>query len=167
MPLVLVLTMFGISLPELIVILAIALIVVGPDKLPGLARSLAKGVMEMKKTLNQVKESLTEENETIRTIQHDLHTAADGLRTKFIESDYAEQGPTSSPATQDSKEEIIDMEPEARAIEAELRDPYESAAEEIEVIEAPAADRQEEQPQPDPPAAATSGESSGAGPQAA
>ena len=34
--------MFGIGLPELILIMAVALIVVGPDKLPGLARSLAK-----------------------------------------------------------------------------------------------------------------------------
>ena len=57
--------MFGIGLPEMIVIFAVALIVVGPDKLPGLARSLAKGIMEMKKTLNQFKENLTEENEEL------------------------------------------------------------------------------------------------------
>ena len=58
--------MFGIGLPEMIVIFAVALIVVGPDKLPGLARSLAKGMLEMKRTLNQVKESLTEEGEELK-----------------------------------------------------------------------------------------------------
>ncbi|RUM38613.1 MAG: twin-arginine translocase subunit TatB, partial [Desulfobulbus sp.] len=47
--------MFGIGLPEMIVIMAVALIVVGPDKLPELARSLAKGLNEFKKTMNQVK----------------------------------------------------------------------------------------------------------------
>jgi sec-independent protein translocase protein TatB len=40
--------MFGIGLPEMIVIMAVALIVVGPDKLPELARSLAKGIGEIR-----------------------------------------------------------------------------------------------------------------------
>ena len=35
--------MFGIGLPELILIMAVALIVVGPQKLPELAKALGKG----------------------------------------------------------------------------------------------------------------------------
>ena len=50
--------MFGIGLPEMILILALALIVVGPDKLPELARSVAKGVLELKKTVSSLKENL-------------------------------------------------------------------------------------------------------------
>jgi sec-independent protein translocase protein TatB len=50
--------MFGIGLPELILIMAIALIVVGPDKLPDLAKSLGKGIMELKKAAAGLKESL-------------------------------------------------------------------------------------------------------------
>ena len=69
--------MFGIGLPEMIVIFAVALIVVGPDKLPGLARSLAKGLMEMKKTLNQVKENLTQEGEALDSVQTDLRKTAE------------------------------------------------------------------------------------------
>jgi len=53
--------MFGIGLPELILIMAVALIVVGPEKLPDLARSLAKGVVELKKAANSLKESLNVE----------------------------------------------------------------------------------------------------------
>jgi sec-independent protein translocase protein TatB len=53
--------MFGIGLPEILIILAVALIVVGPDKLPELARSLAKGIMELKKTANSLRDNIQEE----------------------------------------------------------------------------------------------------------
>lgn len=52
--------MFGIGLPELILIMAVALIVVGPDKLPELARSLGKGIVELKKAASSLKESFDE-----------------------------------------------------------------------------------------------------------
>jgi len=55
--------MFGIGLPELILILAVALIVVGPDKLPELAKSLGKGIVELKKAASTLKDSLDEEDE--------------------------------------------------------------------------------------------------------
>ncbi len=53
--------MFGIGLPELILILGIALIVVGPDKLPEMAKSIAKVMLDLKKTASALKESLNEE----------------------------------------------------------------------------------------------------------
>lgn len=55
--------MFGIGLPELILILAVALIVVGPEKLPELAKSLGKGIVELKKAASSLKESLNEDDE--------------------------------------------------------------------------------------------------------
>jgi len=53
--------MFGIGLPELILILGIALIVVGPDKLPEMAKAIAKVMLDLKKTASSLKESLHEE----------------------------------------------------------------------------------------------------------
>ncbi len=72
--------MFGIGLPELILILALALIVVGPDKLPDLARSVAKGVLDLKKTANSLKESLTEHGNPLDDIKPELEEAAKALK---------------------------------------------------------------------------------------
>jgi sec-independent protein translocase protein TatB len=104
--------MFGIGLPEMIVIFAVALIVVGPDKLPGLARSLAKGLMEMKKTLNQVKENLTQEGETLDSVQQDLRKTAAELREKMIDADPDSWRRAAGPADKEHEENVIDVEPE-------------------------------------------------------
>ena len=72
--------MFGIGLPELILILALALIVVGPDKLPDLARSVAKGVLDLKKTANTLKESLNEHGNPLDDIKPELEDAAKAIK---------------------------------------------------------------------------------------
>jgi TatA/E family protein of Tat protein translocase len=51
-------TMFGIGVPEMILILAIALIVIGPKKLPDLAKSLGRAMREFKKATTEFKETM-------------------------------------------------------------------------------------------------------------
>ena len=79
--------MFGIGLPELILILALALIVVGPDKLPDLARSVAKGILELKKTANTLKESLTEDGNPLADIKPELDKAVKSLTDDVMGKD--------------------------------------------------------------------------------
>ncbi|MFC1535450.1 twin-arginine translocase TatA/TatE family subunit [Thermodesulfobacteriota bacterium] len=69
--------MFGIGLPELIIIMVIALIVIGPSKLPDLARALGKGMAEFRKASQEIKESL-DLDEGIGDIKDDLIDSISG-----------------------------------------------------------------------------------------
>ena len=66
--------MFGsIGMPELIIILVIALIIFGPRKLPELGRSLGRSINEFKKASNELRSTLEDE---IRVEEQRDRTAA-------------------------------------------------------------------------------------------
>ena len=50
--------MFGIGMPEMLMILVVALIVIGPKKLPDLAKSLGRAMGEFRKATSELKESI-------------------------------------------------------------------------------------------------------------
>ena len=70
--------MFGIGMPEMLLLLAVALIVIGPKKLPDLAKSLGRAMGEFKKATSEIKESIgvdadfKEVKETFTDIQKDI-----------------------------------------------------------------------------------------------
>ena|SRR5687768_12156850 len=51
----------SVGMPELVIILVIALIIFGPRKLPELGRSLGKSIGEFRKASNELKNTLEEE----------------------------------------------------------------------------------------------------------
>lgn len=52
--------MFGIGFPELMLILAIALIVIGPKRLPDVAKALGRGLGEFKRATDEMKQTFRE-----------------------------------------------------------------------------------------------------------
>jgi TatA/E family protein of Tat protein translocase len=55
--------MFGVGMTEIVVILVIALLIFGPNKLPELARSLGKGFGEFRRASYDLRQSLMEATE--------------------------------------------------------------------------------------------------------
>lgn len=75
--------MFGIGMPEMLLILAIALIVIGPKKLPDLAKSLGRAFGEFKRATAELKNSIDIEDDfddvkqTFNAIDAEVRTAVD------------------------------------------------------------------------------------------
>lgn len=104
--------MFGIGMPEMLLILAIALIVIGPKKLPDLAKSLGRAMREFKKATSELKTTL-EIDQDLSEVKHafddlkkdasDIVTPASGDKGPTAAKDEAglsalEPGDSSAPA---------------------------------------------------------------------
>jgi TatA/E family protein of Tat protein translocase len=86
--------MFGIGMPELILILGLALIVLGPKKLPEIARALGKGLAEFRRATDELKDELSR-----------IEPEADAAKTPPPESQpAAAAAPHSEPTPADESE---------------------------------------------------------------
>lgn len=92
--------MFGIGLPELIIIMAIALIVIGPSKLPDLARALGKGMAEFRKATQEIKDSL-DLDEDIEEVKRDLTDSISGIE-RPMDLEYPQPEEEEEPEPEDS-----------------------------------------------------------------
>lgn len=93
--------MFNIGLPELLIIVAIALIVFGPNKLPELARAFGKAMREFRKATEEVKESFQAETKDLEELKSTLNEERDKFLTDLTEgvSETSEETSTPSKAT--------------------------------------------------------------------
>ncbi|MEJ2660294.1 MAG: Sec-independent protein translocase protein TatB, partial [Desulfobacteraceae bacterium] len=92
--------MFGIGMPEMLMILAVALIVFGPKRLPELAKSLGRALGEFRRATSDLKQSIETE-----TGLDEVRSSLDEVK-KDVESQMepADKAPTaaSTPASDQS-----------------------------------------------------------------
>lgn len=80
--------MFDLGIQELIVIFVVALLVFGPNRLPELGRSLGKGIAELKRAMQGIKEQVDAE-------MHDINPTS-----SLDDSVYRNNKKEESPVTQ-------------------------------------------------------------------
>jgi len=75
--------MFDLGFQELIVIFIVALLVFGPKKLPELARTLGKGVRDIRQAMSSVKEQIDSEIREVKdpiSFKNELYKDSDFLK---------------------------------------------------------------------------------------
>lgn len=117
--------MFGIGMPEMLLILAIALIVIGPKKLPDLAKSLGRAMREFKRATSDFKETLAM-NEDIS----DVKQTFDDIGTDIKDTVDFSATPTDKPANDkgaiekhtDENSQVAEKHADQKQISAESDD---------------------------------------------
>ncbi|HGY11821.1 MAG TPA: twin-arginine translocase TatA/TatE family subunit [Desulfobacterales bacterium] len=102
--------MFGLGMPEILMILAIALIVIGPKKLPDLAKTLGRAMGEFKRSAQDFKRSID-----VETTVKDIKDIADPeIDLKEMVKDVNTKDETTAPSKEmpDKEKKDPDKEPD-------------------------------------------------------
>lgn len=108
--------MFGIGMQEIIVILVLALIVIGPKKLPEVAKALGKGYGEFRRAFEDMRSSINSD------INADTKASDEAEKLKDLNDRFPP--PLQKPAAADEKEDDIPVDAAADAPEPAAADPY-------------------------------------------
>ena len=94
--------MFDIGMPEMIMIFIVALLVVGPKKLPEIAKALGKGLGELKKSFQDVKDTVQEE---FKESTSEIRDAVTDVKRQ-IQAEAEDSGKVIQKTMEDVKEQI-------------------------------------------------------------
>ncbi len=155
--------MFGIGFEELLVIMVVALLVVGPRKLPEVARALGRGYAEFKRTMDELKSTL-DQDDTVRGLREEFRSAQREvtLSKHFTQNLIMDQGTAIKSTIYDEPKKLFESSPSGESGEkaAQIHDEGEQSntgAVSSEIGQAPlpetgsdAQDKQLSQPDPAP-----------------
>lgn len=77
--------MFGLGVGEILIILVIALIFIGPKKLPELAKGLGKGIREFQNAAKGITDSINLDNEPQKTTKDQEHILSEATSEETTE----------------------------------------------------------------------------------
>ncbi len=98
--------MFGIGMPEMLLILAIALIVIGPKKLPDLAKSIGRAFGEFKRATAELKESIDIDDD-LKDVARNFDDLNDDIQEAVDGVEKLENKVQSDSAADDGADEIV------------------------------------------------------------
>lgn len=96
--------MFGLGMSEILLILAIALIVFGPKKLPELGRSLGQAMREFRNATNELRATLNIDDE-VKAVTKSIEDIRDPLALKSKPAGKPATSPPEPPASSGGQEE--------------------------------------------------------------
>ncbi|MEE9193333.1 MAG: twin-arginine translocase TatA/TatE family subunit [Thermodesulfobacteriota bacterium] len=64
--------MFGVGTSELVIILIIAILILGPKEIPKVARTIGKGMRELQRAKDELKKNIEFEEETVSQVKSDF-----------------------------------------------------------------------------------------------
>ena len=116
---------FGIGLPEMALILVLALLVFGPKKLPEIGRSMGKAIKGFQDASREFEEEFKKEAENLeQTVKSPMKASLEPDPPKAL-----------SPQEAEDQAEVTEAEPEAVEATADTPETRETAAAEEQAIE--------------------------------
>ncbi|QAR32063.1 Sec-independent protein translocase TatA [Geovibrio thiophilus] len=110
--------MFGFGMSEIVLILVIALLVVGPGKLPELAKTLGKGYAQFKRSLNDLKSAVNIDD-------------LDIVPNKTVKDAYRDHWEKKKQSAESTAESSADVKPEETKTEAAQAEQVTSDTDEV------------------------------------
>ena len=110
--------MFGMGISEIIIIAVIAVIVLGPDKLPSAIVNIAKFFKVFKQTINGAKSTFEQEikiaelKEDAKKYKDSLNTSIDGVRKKLTLEELDELKSSVNSISQTTQKSLADIQNE-------------------------------------------------------
>jgi len=114
--------MFGMGMPEVIVILAIALIVLGPKKLPEIAKSLGRGIAEFKKATQDFKQSIDADKD-LKEAKQTLQDIKGNIQESVRQTMAPDAKTAAMSAEEDDEDDSSDDEDEPKVSSQKPADP--------------------------------------------